>query len=138
MNIRIKTDFNFSVSSIQYAPNGELQIILTSGEKQTGSRYQYTACLGSGQAEEKPAISLLGYARSFASSADVKTKTKDSYRLMCNHLETYGDITIDRITTDYLQDYIQPLQLVRIIDFAVSKKKSIFAAWNDIKGYICT
>ena len=54
MNIRIKTDFNFSVSSIQYAPNGELQIILTSGEKQTGSRYQYTACLGSGQAEEKP------------------------------------------------------------------------------------
>ena len=96
-----------------------LQIILTSGEKQTGSRYQYTACLGSGQAEEKPAISLLGYARSFASSADVKTKTKDSYRLMCNHLETYGDITIDRITTDYLQDYIQPLQLVRIIDFAV-------------------
>ena len=138
MNIRIKTDFNFSVSSIQYAPNGELQIILTSGEKQTGSRYQYTACLGSGQAEEKPAISLLGYARSFASSANVKSKTKDSYRLMCNHLETYGDITIDRITTDYLQDYIQPLQLVRIIDFAVSKKKSIFAAWNDIKGYICT
>ena len=138
MNIRIKTEFNFSVNSIQYAPNGELQIILTTGEKQTGSRYQYTACLGSGQAEEKPAISLLGYARSFASSADVKTKTKDSYRLMCNHLETYGDITIDRITTDYLQDYIQPLQLVRIIDFAVWKKMSIFAAWNDIKGYICT
>ena len=110
MNIRIKTDFNFSVSSIQYAPNGELQIILTSGEKQTGSRYQYTACLGSGQAEEKPAVSLLGYARSFASSANVKSKTKDSYRLMCNHLETYGDITIDRITTDYLQDYIQYLQ----------------------------
>ncbi len=26
MNIRIESNFNFSVSSIQYAPNGELQI----------------------------------------------------------------------------------------------------------------
>ena len=26
MNIRIESNFNFSVSSIQYAPNGELQV----------------------------------------------------------------------------------------------------------------
>ncbi len=39
MNIRIESNFNFSVSSIQYAPNGELQITLTSDEKQTDNRY---------------------------------------------------------------------------------------------------
>ena len=48
MNIRIESDFSFSVSSIQYTPNGEVQIILTSDEKKTDSRYQYTASLGSG------------------------------------------------------------------------------------------
>ena len=119
MNIKIESDFRFSVVSIQYSATGELSISLSSDVFPNSTRYQYSASLGSGQAEEKPTISLLGYARSFASSANVKSKTKDSYRLMCNHLETYGDITIDRITTDYLQDYIQPLQLVRIIDFAV-------------------
>ena len=38
MNIRIDSDFNFSVSSIQYAPNGVLCITLSSGENQGGSR----------------------------------------------------------------------------------------------------
>ena len=39
MNIRIESNFNFSVSSIQYAPNGELQITLASSEKQIDNRY---------------------------------------------------------------------------------------------------
>jgi hypothetical protein len=39
MNIRIESNFSFSVSSIQYAHNGELQITLTSDEKQTDNRY---------------------------------------------------------------------------------------------------
>ena len=30
---------------------------------------------------------------------------------MCNHLEAFGDIPIDKITTAYLQDYIRYLQL---------------------------
>ena len=91
MNIRIESNFNFSVSSIQYAPNGELQITLASSECQTDRRYQYTASLGNGQAEEKPSVSLLQYAKSYAASANIKPKTKDTYRLMCNHLEAYGD-----------------------------------------------
>ena len=91
MNIRIDSNFNFLVTSIQYFPNGELFISLTSEENQSENRYQYEAALGSGQAEEKPTISLLQYAKSFASSADIKPKTKDTYRLMCNHLEAYGD-----------------------------------------------
>ena len=119
MNIRIESNFNFSVSSIQFDSNGSLQITLVSNESQSDSRYQYTADLGNGLAEEKPSVSLLQYVKNYAFMADIKDKTKDTYRLMCNHLEAYGDITIDRITTDYLQDYIQPLQLVRIIDFAV-------------------
>ena len=91
MNIRIESNFNFSVSSIQYAPNGELQITLASSECQTDSRYQYTASLGSGRAEEKPSLSLLQYCRDFVAAANIKPQTKSSYRLMCNHLEAYGD-----------------------------------------------
>lgn len=35
MNITINSDFNFSVKSIQYTPNGQLQITLTSLENQS-------------------------------------------------------------------------------------------------------
>jgi integrase len=112
MNIRIESDFSFSVSSIQYTPNGEVQIILTSDEKKTDSRYQYTASLGTGQAEEKPSISLLQYAKDYADTAIITPKTKDSYRLMCNHLEIYGDSEIDKITTSYLQGFITYLKSV--------------------------
>lgn len=111
MNIRIESNFNFSVSSIQYAPNGELQITLTSGENQTASRYQYTACLGTGQAEERPSVSLLQYCRDYVSASNIKPQTKSSYLLMSRHLEAYGDIPIEQITTAYLQDFIQYLQL---------------------------
>ncbi len=110
MNIRIDSNFNFLVTSIQYFPNGELFISLTSEENQSENRYQYEAALGSGQAEEKPTISLLQYAKSFASSADIKPKTKDTYRLMCKHLEAYGDCAIDKVTTSYLQGFIAYLQ----------------------------
>lgn len=91
MNIKIDSDFRFSVVSIQYTATGQLSISLTSDGFPTNAHYQYSASLGSGQAEEKPTISLLQYAKSFASSADIKPKTKDTYRLMCNHLEAYGD-----------------------------------------------
>ena len=110
MNIKIDSDFQFSVVSIQYTATGQLSISLTSDGFPTNAHYQYSASLGSGQAEEKPTISLLQYAKSFASSADIKPKTKDTYRLMCTHLEAYGDSTIDRVTTTYLQDFIQYLQ----------------------------
>lgn len=106
MNIRIESNFNFSVSSIQYAPNGELQITLASDECQTGNRYQYTANLGTGQAEEKPSVSLLQYCREFVAAANVKPQTKSSYHLMCRHLEAYGDVPIDTVTTVYLQGFI--------------------------------
>ena len=106
MNIRIDSDFNFSVSSIQYVPNGVLCITLSSGENQGGSRYSYEASLGSGQAEEKPSFSLLRYCREYVSAANIKEKTKSSYYLMFRHLEAYGDIPIDRVTTSWLQEFI--------------------------------
>ncbi len=111
MNIRIDSNFQFSVVSIQYTATGELSISLTSDGISTNTCYQYTANLGSVQAEERPTISLLQYAKTFAMSANINSKTKDSYRLMCNHLEAFGDIPIDKITTAYLQDYIRYLQL---------------------------
>lgn len=110
MNIKINSNFQFAVMSIHYTPDGELCISLLSDVFSPDTHYQYTASLGSGQAEEKPVISLLQYAKSFAASANIKLKTRDSYRLMCNHLESYGDIPIDQITTIYLQNFIVHLQ----------------------------
>ena len=46
MNVRIESDFHFSVASIQYTPQGELCISLTSGDSPSPTRYQYTANLG--------------------------------------------------------------------------------------------
>lgn len=95
MKIRIDSNFKFTVSAIHYLPNGELQIMVINDNISNDNRYEYVACLGTGEAEERPAIGLLEYAKSYATSASVKSKTKDSYRLMCNHLETYGDTIID-------------------------------------------
>ena len=110
MNIHVESNFPFSVTSIQYAPDGELRITLSSENMPSESRYQYTASLGGGHAEEKPAVSLLQYAMDFAAAAGIKDRTKDSYRLMCCHLEDYGDCAIDKITTPYLQGFIVHLQ----------------------------
>ena len=72
MNIRIDSNFQFSVVSIQYTATGELSISLTSDGISTNTCYQYTANLGSVQAEERPTISLLQYAKTFAMSAKKK------------------------------------------------------------------
>ena len=83
MNIKIESNFRFSVVSIQYSATGELSISLSSDVFPNSTRYQYSASLGSGQAEEKPTISLLEYTKSYAASANIKPQTKDTYRLMC-------------------------------------------------------
>lgn len=114
MNIKIDSDFQFSVVSIQYTATGELCISLTSDGLSSDAHYQYSASLGNEQAEKKPTICLLQYAKSYVTSANVKSKTKDSYRLMCKHLENYGDTTIDNVTTAYLQNFIQYLQSQRL------------------------
>ena len=54
MNIKIDSDFQFSVASIHYAPNGELCITLASDVFPADRHYQYSASLGDGKAEEKP------------------------------------------------------------------------------------
>lgn len=54
MNIKINSNFQFSVVSIHYAPNGELCISLDSDNFSSDSRYQYTASLGDGHATERP------------------------------------------------------------------------------------
>ena len=110
MNIKIESNFQFSVAAIQYAPNGQLCISLISDGFQSNAHYQYTACLGNGHAEEKPIVSLLNYAKEFASAANITSKTKDSYRLMCKHLVAYGDSAIDQVTTAYLQGFLSYLQ----------------------------
>ena len=110
MNIKINSNFQFSVDSIQYAPNGELCISLASDRFSSDSRYQYNASLGDGHSTERPCISLLQYCKDFASASNIKPQTKDSYRLMCRHLEAYGDTLMDKVTTEYLQGFISYLQ----------------------------
>lgn len=109
MNVKISSDFKFTVASIQYMPNGELHISLSSGED-TNVNYEYKANLGDGVAMEKPSISLLQYARDYTQRSNIQPKTKSTYYLMCNHLAQYGDCAIDKVTTEYLQGFIGHLQ----------------------------
>ena len=51
MNIKIESNCLFSVSAIHYSATGELCITLNSDNTSPEGRYQYTASLGSGQAE---------------------------------------------------------------------------------------
>ena len=110
MNIVIKSNFPFSVSSIRYAPNGELCIELSSGAEDTKKRFRYTASLGSGDAEEQPSASLLEYSRKYVADSKIKEKSKDPYRQMIRFLGQYGDSTLDKVTTEYLQGFIGHLQ----------------------------
>ncbi len=110
MNIRIKSNFNFTISSIQYSPNGELTISLEKEGSSEEIRYEYAVSLGDGRAEKMPTYSLLEFAHEFAQNSGIKEKTKDSYRLMCKHLEKYGDCTMNNVTTNYLQGFIAYLQ----------------------------
>lgn len=110
MNIKIISNFDFAVSSIQYSANGEMQIRIEKEGVPTENRYEYEMCLGGGKSEQRPTYSLLKYAQEFAQNSNIKDKTKDCYRLMCKHLEKYGDCTIDSVSTNYLQGFIDYLQ----------------------------
>lgn len=110
MNINVGSNFRLSVFNIQYSPNGDLCVLLACDEISDEIHYHYAANLGESQAEEKPVVSLSRYARDYASSTNIKPKTRDSYRLMCKHLESYGDCHIDKVTTAYLQGFIEYLQ----------------------------
>lgn len=110
MNIKIKTNFPFSVSSIQYASDGELCITLTTDTASEDRQYEYAASLGRGQAVERPQISLADYTLNFVACHRIKAVSKSPYRLMVKYLMGYGDRTLDAITTDYLQDFIGYMQ----------------------------
>ena len=83
MNIKIDSNFQFSVVSIQYTATGELSICLSSECFSSNAHYQYSASLGNSQAEERPSVSLLQYAKSYAASANIKPKTRESYMHVC-------------------------------------------------------
>lgn len=110
MNIKIDSNFQFSVVSIQYTATGELSICLSSDDFLSGAHYQYSASLGNSKAEERPSVSLLQYAKAYAASANIKPKTRESYMHVCGHLADYGDSTMDKVTTNYLQGFILHLQ----------------------------
>ena len=111
MDIKINSNFPFSVTAIQFAPNGGLSITLSTPEGQPSeSRFQYTASLGDGFAEERSPVSLAQYAMDFAERCNIKQKTRLSYYTMVMHLREYGDVDIDQITTSYLQGFIEHLR----------------------------
>lgn len=110
MNITIESNFQFSVSSMSYLPSGELRIIISSNQEPKGNRYEYNASLGTGEAQERPIISLLEYISCYVRKTNIKDKTKSAYQQMCKHLERYGDCAVDKVTTSYLQGFITYLQ----------------------------
>lgn len=110
MKINIESNFVFTVAKMCYSANGELYITLSKDGVPTACSYKYESNLGNGVAEERPKINLIEYTRSLIKKSDIKEKTKESYRLMCNHLEAYGDCSIDNITTQYLQGFLSYLQ----------------------------
>ena len=110
MDIKINSNFPFSVSAIQYTPDGGLCISLNSACTDSGREYQYTASLCGAVAEERKPVSLAQYSRDFAERSNIKPKTRLSYMLMVKHLEAYGDTDIDKVTTPYLQGFIDHLQ----------------------------
>lgn len=110
MNIRINSSFKFRIAGINYSNGGEICITLSSDELPQQEQCRYRTVVNSGDVETKKSVSLLEYARAFASDSVVKEKTKDSYRLMCKHLERYGDTSLDKVTTAYLQGFICHLQ----------------------------
>ena len=110
MDIKIKSNFRFTVAAIEYTPGGELYITLESDSGDRVKQYEYTASLGDGAAVSKPVVSLLEYARGYYAASGVKEKTRDCYRLMCRHLEAYGDKAMEDVTTEYLQGFVSHLQ----------------------------
>ncbi len=110
MNVTIESNFHFSVSSMSYLPNGELHIVISRNQKSDGSRYEYSANLGTSEAEKKTTVSLLEYAKEYVRNVHVKEGTKSAYWLMIRHLGFYGDISLDKIETAYLQGFISYLQ----------------------------
>lgn len=110
MKLVIESNQNFVVESLSFQPDGELHVVLRSGDGETASRYRYESDLGGGAAEERPRVGLLEYSRSHARRSDIKAKTRDSYRHMMAKLEEYGERPLDEVTTEYLQGYISHLQ----------------------------
>ena len=110
MNITIESNFSFTVSSIHYTANGELHITLSKEDESAENRFEYTAHLGSGMAEECPRTSLLEYLLNYVKGSDVKEKTKGTYRHTYKYLKQYGDVMIDKVTTPYLQGFISYLK----------------------------
>lgn len=110
MNVRIESNFKFTVSSIRYSLDGELQISLTKEEESTDSRYQYAACLGNGAAEEHPSVSIMECLLGYVRNSEIKEKTKETYMHVYKYLGLYGDEAVDKITTPYLQGFISYLQ----------------------------
>ena len=110
MDVIIESNFRFSVSSMNYLPNGELHITITSNQGSGKTRYKYTANLGTGDAEERPRVSMLEYVNNYVKKSGIKDKTKSAYQQMSKYLIRYGDCTIDEVTTSYLQGFVSYLQ----------------------------
>ena len=109
MNIKINSNFPFSVTSIQFASDGGLCISIFSHDNGKDSEFQYTASLGEGCSERKTHVSLAQYALDFAERSNIKQKTRWTYHTMVKHLREYGDTDMDKVSTAYLHGFIEYL-----------------------------
>lgn len=108
MKVEVKTNFQFSISSIQWSPDGGL-VITISSPNGSDSCFAYKAELGD-SVEEKPTVSLVEYLCRFSNRMDIKRSTQSSYALTARYVKEYGDCNLDKITTEYLQRFIEYLK----------------------------
>lgn len=91
MKLTVNSNFPFRISAVNYASDGNVTLTIESESTTTESQYRYEADFGMQQAEEHVPISLAQYTSDFTQLSNIQHKTKSTYRLMCNHLQQYGD-----------------------------------------------
>ncbi len=114
MKISIISNAPFSVTSIGYKRDGEIEIRIESVNGSTSCTYPYTIDLGSGQSSAKPVVTLMQHAEAYLAKKGLKEKTVLTYRHMMQHLTAYGDCRLDDITTEYLQGFVTYLSQTRL------------------------
>ena len=110
MNVKIESNCRFLITQMHYSPKGELNVVIHVDNVDKEGRFEYSAVLGDGLAEEKPSVSLLHYIKVYTDNSGIKDSTKEAYTTLSRHLRDFGDRTMDNVTTEYLQGFVSYLQ----------------------------
>ena len=130
MNIKIESDFQFSVASIQYSASGELLISLVSNEIRGENHYQYSADLGDGnhlEMQYSPNGRLLNKEQSFTGQNVEYYYCGDYQPHAVRRTFNSNDNTITTFNWDANGNLIQ----INSYPHAINTGKSRYLYWNE-------